>query len=256
MHVPDHLMNDPTELIAGATAAAAVAVTVLGARRREPAGSEPEHRRTLLAEPERSSAVVATAGLVFALQMVNFPVLSGTSGHLLGGALATALIGPRRALIALVAVVASQAMFFGDGGVGALGVNLWLIALLPVGVAAAVEHLGRTWAGSRGAACTRLALAGLAALIAPAVASLAFTGFLAAGGPSGAGTAQVAGRMLGVHLAIGLGEAAITLAVLGAVAAVQRFAPGRGSTVGTIWGIALCCGAALSTVASAAPDGR
>jgi len=66
-------------------------------------------------------SLAAVGGLVFAAQMVNFPVDHGTSGHLIGGALATALLGPWGAMWAMASVVATQAIVFGDGGIGALG---------------------------------------------------------------------------------------------------------------------------------------
>ena len=261
MHVPDHLLHDTTELVAAVSAVAVVATTsALGTRRARPATAlrASPSKATLLAHPDRAAPQLAVAALVFALQMVNFPVLSGTSGHLLGGALATALIGPRRALLALTAVVASQALFFGDGGAVALGVNLWLIAILPVAVATAAGSLAqrrrsRTTASSETA--SRLAVPAAAALVAPAVSALAFSLLHALSGASTVGLGGTVGPMLRVHLAIGVGEAAITVAVLAAVATVPRFDVARLTPVAAVWGLALCSSAVLSTVASAHPDG-
>jgi cobalt/nickel transport system permease protein len=257
MHVPDHLLNDPTEVVAAVSAVAVVATTsTLGARRSRSATAlrrPPESAATVLDHPDRAAPQLAVAALVFALQMVNFPVLSGTSGHLLGGALATALIGPRRALLALTAVVASQALFFGDGGVGALGVNLWLIAILPVAVASAAGSLLRRRPPTTTAA--RLGVPALAALVAPAVSALVFSLLHGLTGASAAGLGGTVGPMLRVHLAIGLGEAAITVAVLAAVATVPRLDIARLTPVATVWGLALSSAALLSTVASTHPDG-
>lgn len=185
--------------------------------------------------------MLATAALVFALQMVNFPVAPGTSGHLLGGALATALLGPRRALLAVSSVVLAQALFFADGGVAALGLNLWLIAILPVGIAAAVRA-GRS-----------LATAGVAAVLAPPVASLAFVGLHVAGGSTEVSAGELLASMVGVHLLIGLGEAALTLAVLSAVRLVG--ARDERMDLGTVWGAAIVSAVGLSAVASSTPDG-
>lgn len=248
MHVPDHLINNGTELVAGVTAAAVVAGVIVSDRRTGPAAEEP---RTLLRSPERFGAQLATASLVFALQMVNFPVLPGTSGHLLGGALATALIGPRRALLAVASVVVAQSVFFADGGVGAMGVNLWLIAILPVGIAAAVERLLRSRAD--GATAPWWSVAGLAALAGPPMAALAFAGLYATGAVGDAGLGEVTTSMLAVHLAIGVGEAVVTLATLWVV---ERVGSRQGVVdQAPVWGAAAVSAVGLSLLASSQPDG-
>ena len=269
MHVPDHLIDSRTELIAGVTAAAVVArvawelrrgaveqpeTSALPATTGQPRPEAPPSpgSATLLSDPERFGAQLATAALVFALQMVNFPVLPGTSGHLLGGALAVALIGPRRALLAVTAVLVTQALVFADGGTGALGVNVWLIAILPVAVAAVAARAldpGRSagWA-------KRYGTAGLAAFAGPPVAALGFVAFIATGTTgTTASLGEIARSMIGVHLAIGLGEAALTVAVLAAAqaASTQR----RQIDTAPVWGAAIVSAAGLSLLASSAPDG-
>ncbi|GAA0181794.1 energy-coupling factor ABC transporter permease [Clostridium sediminicola] len=72
------------------------------------------------------------SAFIFAAQMINFPIAFGTSGHLLGAALATILLGPLKAIIVLTGVVGVQAFFFQDGGIMAIGANLLNIAILPV----------------------------------------------------------------------------------------------------------------------------
>ncbi len=235
MHVPDHLINNTTEVLAVASAAAVVATVAFRPARRA--------QKALLERPERFGPQLATAGLVFALQMVNFPVAPGTSGHLFGGALATALLGPRRALLAVSSVVLAQALFFADGGVGAVGINLWLIAIVPVAVAALVSSTRAPW----------WAMAGVAAIVAPPLSALAFTAMYATGATGGAGVGEVATSMLGVHLLIGIGEAGLTLAVLGAVRLVGE----RGGVFDErpVWGAAVLSAAGLSLLASSQPDG-
>ncbi len=256
MHVPDHLIDNRTELIAGLSAAAVVTSAAWGLRS-APAGRRIDRAiavapATLLRHPERFGAQMATAALVFALQMVNFPVLPGTSGHLLGGALAVALIGPRRALLAVGAVLATQAVVFADGGVGALGVNIWLIAILPVTVAAVTERVlvhGQVAGPGR-----RYGVAGLAAFAAPPIAALGLVGFLAIGGTNtGSSLGETARSMLGVHLAIGVGEAVLSVGVLAATARIAE--RHRQVDVAPVWGTALLAAAGLSMVASSAPDG-
>ncbi|NLE18464.1 MAG: cobalamin biosynthesis protein CbiM [Propioniciclava sp.] len=243
MHVPDHMFHDPAEVVAAAGAVAAL-TAALRPRRAAPAAGDGDGR-TLVAHPERLASQAATAALVFGLQMVNVPVLPGTSGHLLGGALATVLIGPRRALLAVASVVVTQALLFGDGGIGALGINLWLIAILPVALAAAATALVRRRVPHGGFLATASA-AGIAALLAPPLAAAAFTGFHALGGAARVDVGELAARMVGIHLAIGVVEAVLTLAVLAAVAAAgERAVPAA----------ALVSAGGLSVLASSAPDG-
>ena len=241
MHVPDHLINNGTELVAAAGAAAVIGTVAIRSRSMATVDPTGGQAATLLDEPEAMGAQLATAALVFALQMVNFPVLPGTSGHLLGGALATALIGPRRALLAVSSVVIAQTLVFADGGVGALGVNLWLIAILPVAVAAAVQRF--LAARRSGSEAPWWATAGLAALLGPPISSLAFATFYATGTAGDAPAGRVAASMLAVHLAIGVGEAVLTLAALWAVQRVP------------VWGVAMTAAVGLSLAASSHPDG-
>jgi cobalt/nickel transport system permease protein len=246
MHVPDHLISNGVELAAGVTAGAVIASVAFDARRR---GDTADDGPTLLRSPHLLAPQAATAALVFALQMVNVPVLPGTSGHLLGGALATALIGPRRALLAVAAVVVAQALLFADGGTGALGVNLWLIAILPVGVVTLVRHLVGVHAASGARWWVSV---GTGAAAAPMVSAAAFAAFFAAGG-NGASPGRVASAMVGTHAAIAVAEAAITLCVIGLVALAAARLP-QGDTA-PVWGLAGITAVGLSLAASSAPDG-
>ena len=245
MHVPDHLFDNGAELIAGLSAAAVLASVAIDTRRRRAADDGP----TLLRSPERIGAQAATAALVFALQMLNVPVLPGTSGHLVGGALATALIGPRRALLALSSVVAVQALLFADGGVGAIGINLWLIAILPV----AIATLARRLLDVREAHGTRWWTAvGLGAAAAPVVAATAFAGLFAAGS-AGAAPGRVAVAMVTTHSAIAVAECVITLATVGLISLAASRRPVSGTA--PVWGLAGLAAFGLSLAASSAPDG-
>src|SRR5690606_2904524 len=110
MHVPDHFLPMGATAPAAAIATGAVVLAATAGRPRITT------RDTLLAG--------TTAAMIFGAQMVNYPIAGGVSGHLFGGALATALLGPRLALLAMTAVVGVQALLFGDGGINALGVNV------------------------------------------------------------------------------------------------------------------------------------
>ena len=124
MHVPDGFLDAPTSLATGAVAAVGVGLALRYARR------ELDDRTAPLA------GLVAT--FVFATQMINFPVGSGTSGHLLGGALAAVLVGPATALLCMSVVFLVQSLLFADGGITALGTNIFLMGIVTVLVGWAV----------------------------------------------------------------------------------------------------------------------
>ena len=203
MHVTDGFLDLPTSVLTAAIAAAGVACALRGARR------ELDERVAPLA------GLVAT--FVFAAQMVNFPVGAGTSGHLIGGALAAVLVGPFTATLCLTVVTVVQALLFADGGLTALGTNLALLALVAVWTGWAVALLvarvlprtpqAAAWAGAAGA------------LVSVPVAGLAFTGLFAIGGTVEVPLGLLATTMVGVQTLIGLGEAVITFGVLSAVLA-------------------------------------
>src|SRR6201991_2674077 len=127
MHVPDGFLDAPTSIATGAVAAAGVAVALRGAR------------RELADRPAPMAGLVAT--FVFAGQMMNFPVGAGTSGHLLGGALAAVLVGPYTAVLCISVVLLVQGFFFADGGLTALGVNITLMGIVTSVVGWAVFRL-------------------------------------------------------------------------------------------------------------------
>ncbi|HHU40514.1 MAG TPA: energy-coupling factor ABC transporter permease [Propionibacterium sp.] len=203
MHVPDGFLSLPVSAATGVVAVAAVGVALRGARR------ELDERTAPLA------GLVAT--FVFAAQMVNFPVGAGTSGHLIGGALAAVLVGPWTATLVLTVVTVVQALLFADGGLTALGTNVLLLAVVAVWVGWAGAALVRRFA-PRARRLVPLAGAVGAFLGVPA-AALVFTVLYAVGGAVPVPLAALAGTMLGVHTLIGIGEAVITFGVLAAVVA-------------------------------------
>jgi cobalt/nickel transport system permease protein len=198
------------------------------------------------------------AAAIFAGQMLNFSVTSGTSGHLLGAALATILLGPWPAVIVMTTVVSVQAVIFQDGGLLALGANLFNMAIAGVAISyflyTSLHRLlgGRAWgvfASGFVAAWSSIFLASLSAALQLAV--------------SGTSPANVAvPAMAGIHALIGLGEGLITVGALAFLHATRpdliRERPGKAPTGGVLWafglGIALLL-AVLSPLASANPDG-
>lgn len=205
MHVPDGFIDAPTSVATGAVAAAAVAVSLRGARR------ELDERTAPLAG--------LVAAFIFAVQMLNFPVATGTSGHLLGGALAAILVGPYTGVLCISVVLLMQGILFADGGLTALGVNITCMAIVTVVVAyglfrALVKILPRT---RRSVTASSF----VAALVSVPASALVFTGIYAVGGTTDVSIGKVATAMVGVHLLIGIGEAAITALTVGAVIAVR-----------------------------------
>src|SRR5919107_1065004 len=181
MHVPDGFLDAPTSVATGAVAVAAVGVALRRARR------ELDDRTAPLA------GLVAT--FVFATQMLNFPVGAGTSGHLLGGALAAVLVGPFTGALCLAVVLLVQGLLFADGGITALGTNITLFSVVGVGVGWGVFRLCQQLLPKR---LPMVAVsAGVAALVSVPVTALAFVGLFAVGGQAPVSLAAVTTAMLG-----------------------------------------------------------
>jgi cobalt/nickel transport system permease protein len=170
---------------------------------------------------EVASPVVPLMGVlsafVFAAQMLNFPILGGTSGHLVGGALVGILVGPLAGFLTMTTVVVAQALFLQDGGLAALGANVFNIAAVPVLAGYGTFRI----AGGRAASGRRLVppafAAGWISLVASAVCcalELALSGAV----PLGVGLPA----MTGYHAVIGIAEGGLTA---GAVAFLDRVRP-------------------------------
>jgi cobalt/nickel transport system permease protein len=159
------------------------------------------------------------AAFIFATQMLNFPVLPGMSGHLLGGALAAILVGPWAGALCVTIVLVLQALVFADGGLTALGANITNMALIgtAAGYLIAVALRPLAVRGRIGL----LAVAFVAAFVNTVLASVGFVLEFAIGGDTAFSLPTVAGTVVGVHCLIGIGEGVITALTVGAVAAVR-----------------------------------
>ena len=205
MHVPDGFLDAPTSIATGVVAAGAVGLALRKAR----------------AELDDRTAPMAglVAAFVFAGQMINFPVGAGTSGHLLGGALAAVLVGPWTALLCLSVVLLVQALFMADGGVTALGTNITLMGVVGCVVGYLVFRLALRLLPRR---LTSVApAAAIGAFVSVPSAAAVFTLLFAVGGNAPIDVPTVLAAMVGWHLVIGLGEAAVTALVVGSVVAVR-----------------------------------
>ena len=147
------------------------------------------------------------AAFIFAAQMINFPVAGGTSGHLLGGALAAIVLGPWTAMMVMTAVIAVQGLLIQDGGLLVMGANILNMGILTAAIGYGLYRA--TFGSSRSA---KLAVAGVAAWLSVMAGALATALQLWLSGTSNLQTVVVA--MLGVHALIGVGEALITVAAL------------------------------------------
>jgi cobalt/nickel transport system permease protein len=201
MHIPDGFIDIPTSASFGLLAVAGTAVALKKAR------TELDDRTAPMAG--------LTAVFIFAVQMLNFPVAAGTSGHLLGGALATVLVGPYAASLAVTVVLGVQALLFADGGLSALGLNIFNLSIIAV----LVSHLVFVFAKkvmpkNRGSIPIAAAIA---ALISVPISASAFALQYAVGGTGTAPASTVFAAMFSTHILIGIGEALITMVTVSAI---------------------------------------
>lgn len=206
MHVPDGFLNLPTSIATGVVAAGAIAVAL-------------RRSRSEFVDDRKAPMVGIVATLIFAAQMINFPVGAGTSGHLMGGALAAVLVGPATGLLCISVVLIVQAFLFADGGITALGTNITLIGVVTVlvgwGIFRALMFLlpGRRWSVAVAAA--------VGAFVSVPAAAAVFVLLFAIGGAVPVPLDAVMAAMVGWHAVIGLGEAVITGLIVSAVLATR-----------------------------------
>jgi len=199
MHIPDGFLDGKTALATAALSAAGLGFALRQVRRELP--------------PRRVPLLGLSAAFLFAAQMVNFPVAGGTSGHLIGGALVAALLGPSAAVVVVATVLIVQSFLFADGGVLALGANIFNMGLVATLGGYGVYRGAQTLLpGPRG----RVAALAFAGWCSSVLAAISCAGQLAWSGTVVWSVALPA--MAGVHALIGLGEAAISALVLVAIA--------------------------------------
>ena len=170
---------------------------------------------------ERRVPLMGVMGaFVFAAQMVNFPVLAGTSGHLGGGFLLGILLGAPLGVIVMGSILVVQALLFQDGGVEALGANIFVMGVLPCLLGGAVRWL---WTRERPGLLTHAVtfLGGVLAVLAGATGVTLFL-WWSRSLPANVTLAQALGVMGFIHLWIGLVEGFVTVAVVRFILAVRR----------------------------------
>lgn len=196
MHIPDGFLSTGTAAATWLASAGSVGYAV---------------RRVNQELNERQIPLMGvTAAFIFAAQMMNFTVAGGTSGHLLGGALAAILLGPWAGMLVLTSVLVVQALLFQDGGLLALGANVFNMAVVGVLVGWVVYTTLRRMLGDR--TWTTMVSGFAAAWLSVFVASLVAAAELAISGTSPWVVALPAMGL--VHALIGIGEGLITVGVL------------------------------------------
>lgn len=244
MHIPDGFLSVPIALVFWLLSAGVISIAL---------------KQVGKAFGEREVPLMGLlAAAIFAGQMLNFSVAGGTSGHLLGAALATILLGPWGAMIVLTCVVAVQAVLFQDGGLLALGANLFNMAVIGVLVAYLVYPLVRRL--TRGLGWGIFAAGFLAGWASVFLSALAAGLQLALSGTSPADIAVPA--MGAVHALIGIGEGLITMGALALLASARpdllKAETSRPSGAQGIWiggSIVVLALAIASPLASHYPDG-
>ncbi len=205
MHIPDGWDTLPTAAAAAAVGATAVAI----------AG-----RRAAARLQERASTLPAVlAGYLLVAQLPALPLGFGTSAHLVGTGLVTALVGPSIAIVCVATVAVVQALVLADGGVTAIGLNVLANGAVPALAAAGVLTVGRRGRGGSGRRFP--ALAGVAAGVATMAAAATTAAELAVGGTDVIPDGTVAAVVGGAHLVVAVGEGVLTAAILGVVSRLR-----------------------------------
>ena len=241
LHIPDGFLNLVVSLICWAITTCTLSVAI---------------SRTNKSLGEKQVPLMGImAAFIFAAQMINFPVAGGTSGHLLGGALAAIVLGPWAGMLVMTAVIAVQALLIQDGGLLVMGANILNMGLITAAIGYGLYRgvLG----SSRG---TKLAVAGVAAWLSVMAGALATALQLWLSGTSNLQTVMLA--MLGVHALIGIGEALITVAALGFILRTrpdlldEKSVSAQGGRGWVLTGVIISLAVVLlSPFASAYPDG-
>ncbi len=244
MHIPDGMLETKTWVATWAMSGGFIGYAVRWTRDK--------------LSQQRIVLMAVMSALVFALQMLNFPVAGGTTGHFAGGAACAIILGPWPAVLVLSAVLAVQALLFADGGITAFGANALNMAVIAPFVGFAVYRLALKVRNTRGSMLVGSFLAAWAAVVAASLAA-ALEIWL-----SGRANLLLVGGALGFwHAIIGVGEGLITVGIVGYLSTVRPdlLAEGERDAKGSVGGVAIVLGivalaiAAVSFLAATNPDG-
>ena len=248
MHVPDGFINAQVSIGSGIVSFATLWAYVRNAK-------------NLVADKLIALTGMMSA-LIFVLQMINFPIAAGTSGHLLGGALAVIVLGPHLGIICISIVVVIQSLLFADGGLSALGINVFNMAI----VTSLVGWLVITsWKKLFGEANISIISGSIVAgLLSVIFSSIAFVFEYALGGTVAVPLSSVLLAMLSTHLLIGLGEGVITALIVSLLLKVRsdlvyvktnEHISNNTSSIYGLFILLLLCFTLITPYASSSPDG-
>ncbi|MDA9655375.1 energy-coupling factor ABC transporter permease [bacterium] len=248
MHVPDGFIN--------AQVSAATGIISLGTL-----WAYIRNAKNLVADKLIALTGMMSA-LIFVLQMINFPIAAGTSGHLLGGALAVIVLGPSLGVICISIVVVIQSLLFADGGLSALGVNVLNMAIITSLTGWFTITLWKKLFGE--SQFTLISGSVIAGLLSVVFSSIAFVLEYAIGGTVSVPLGNVLIAMISTHLLIGLGEGIITALIVSLLLRVRsdllyvNSRKNKSNTLSTSYGVLIALILSLTLVtpyASSSPDG-
>ena len=205
MHIPDGFINAPVSIATGIFSFGSLWVSTKAANK-------------FLADRFIAIAGMMSA-LIFVLQMINFPIGAGTSGHLLGGALAVIILGPSLGIVCVSIVVIIQALIFADGGLSALGINIFNMSIVTGLVGWFIINLWIKFFGDRNFSLILGSfLAGMFSVI---MSSIAFVVEYVLGGTVSVEISSIFFAMITSHFLIGIGEGIITAFILSLILKVR-----------------------------------
>ena len=248
MHVPDGFINAQVSAATGVISLGTLWVYIRNAK-------------NLVADKLIALTGMMSA-LIFVLQMINFPIAAGTSGHLLGGALAVIVLGPSLGVICISIVVVIQSLLFADGGLSALGVNVLNMAIITSLTGwLIITSWKKLFGDSRFSLISGSVIAGLLSVV---FSSIAFVLEYAIGGTVSVPLGSVFIAMISTHLFIGLGEGIITAIIISLLLRVRsdlvyvNTKKNKSNSLSTSYGIFIILILSLTLItpyASSDPDG-
>jgi len=248
MHVPDGFINAQVSIGSGIVSFATLWAYVKNAE-------------NLVADKLIALTGMMSA-LIFVLQMINFPIAAGTSGHLLGGALAVIVLGPHLGIICISIVVVIQSLLFADGGLSALGINVFNMAIVTSLVGWLVITSWKKLFGEANISIISGSI--IAGLLSVIFSSIAFVFEYALGGTVAVPLSSVLLAMLSTHLLIGLGEGVITALIVSLLLRVRsdlvyvktnEHVSNNTSSIYGLFIFLLLCFTLITPYASSSPDG-
>ena len=248
MHVPDGFINAPVSIGTGVISFATLWAYVRSAK-------------SLVADKLIALTGMMSA-LIFVLQMINFPIAAGTSGHLLGGALAVIVLGPNLGIICISIVVVIQSLLFADGGLSALGVNVLNMAIITSLVGwVTISSWKKLFGEANISIISGSIVAGILSVV---FSSIAFVFEYALGGTVSVPLGSVLIAMVSSHLIIGLGEGVITALIVSLLLRVRsdliyiKTNTDKKNSMSSFYGLfifLLLCLTLITPYASSSPDG-